>query len=123
MTTGQALSMEESAEKLRNLREHMEKSDDFFCAFGEYLASHLNPRLIPIGFVMACEQALYDVQEGVDSRTNEGISTRVAGYPPLMYALLRMRLPEMMDAVLPAEFSAQAKAFMEEVEAKARATA
>src|SRR3989344_3611536 len=109
------------AESLRNLRQLIHggvADDDFLYAFGEYLADHLNPQLVPMGFVMALELAMYDVQKGIDSRTNRPISSRVAGYPPMMYALLRMRFSEIAYAVLPAEFAAQVKAHIEEVRAK-----
>ena len=58
-----AVSTEPIKEKLRNLREHLPQQEDVTYDFATYLAERLNPKLVPEGFNMIAELALYDLQD------------------------------------------------------------
>lgn len=118
----QALSMDEPKQKLAKLEELIpDAPDNLLYDFGRHLAGYLNPQLVPMGFVMRCELALYDLQTGVNGFTGKPIQSRLVGYPPMIYALLRMEIPRIADAVLPAEFAASVKNHIEQVNAKMQA--
>ena len=118
----QALSMDEPKQKLSKLEELIPNAPDgLLYDFGCYLAGYLNPQLVPMGFVMGCELALYDLQTGVNGFTGKPLQSRLVGYPPMIYALLRMEIPRIADAVLPAEFAASVKNYIEQVNAKMQA--
>jgi len=70
---------------------------------------------------MGCELALYDLQTGVNGFTGKPIQSRLVGYPTMIYALLRMEIPRIADAIFPAEFAAGVKTCIEEVNAKMQA--
>ena len=118
----QALSMDEPKQKLAKLRELIpDAPDDLLYDFGRHLADYLNPQLVPIGFVMGCELALCDLQTGVNGFTGKPIQSRLVGYPPMIYALLRMEIPRIADAVLPAEFAVSVKNHIEAINAEMKA--
>ena len=118
----QALSMDEPKQKLTKLEEFMPNApNDLLYDFGRHLAGYLNPQLVPMGFVMGCELALYDLQMGVNGFTGKPIQSRLVGYPPMIYVLLRMEIPRIADAVLPAEFAASVKNYIDQVNAKMQA--
>lgn len=118
----QALSMDEPKQKLAKLEKLIpDAPNDLLYDFGRYLAGYLNPQLVPMGFVMGCELALYDLQTGVNGFTGKPIQSQLVGYPPQIYALLRMEIPRIADAVLPAEFAASVKNHIEQVNAKMQA--
>ena len=114
-----ALSMDEPKQKLMKLEEFIpDETNDLLYGFGRYLAGYLSPQLVPMGFVMGCELALYDLQTGVNGLTGKPIQSRLVGYPPMIYLLLRMEIPRIADAVFPAEFAASVKNHIEQVNAK-----
>ncbi len=53
--------------------------------------------------------------------TGKPIQSRLVGYPPMIYVLLRMEIPRIADAVLPAEFAASVKNHIKQVNAKMQA--
>ena len=117
-----ALSMDEPKQKLAKLEELIpDAPNGLLYDFGRYLAGYLNPELVPMGFVMGCELALYDLQTGVNGFTGKPLQSRLVGYPPMIYVLLRMEIPRIADAVLPAEFAASVKNYIEQVNAKMQA--
>ena len=120
MSIDEAISMEPVKEKLKNLREHMPEQDDTIYSFGAYLADRLNPELVPQGFNMAAELALYDLEKGVDGFTGQPIQSRLVGYPSMIYGLLRMQVPQIAEAVCPEDFAKGVKDFYEQVNAKMR---
>lgn len=111
----QALSMTEVKEKLLRLGELIPKnSNELLLEFGRYLASYLNPELVPSGFLMACLLAIHDLQQGVNGFTGQRIRSSLVGYPSMIYSLLQMEIPQIADAVLPAEFATSVKTLFEE---------
>jgi hypothetical protein len=118
MNMGQALPMDDAKKKLANLEEHMPGAiDPLVYEFARYLSEHLNPQLVPMGFVMACELALSDLATGKDGRGNP-IRNGAVGYPPQIYGLLRLNIPQITDAVFPTAFADGVKNFLEEVNRK-----
>ncbi len=62
----QALSADEPKQKLAKLEEFIpDMHDGLLYEFGRHLAGYLNPQLVPMGFVMGCELALYDLSKRV----------------------------------------------------------
>ncbi len=106
------MSTTEAKEKLKNLSTLMPDSPETVHQFGAYVADRLSPELVPMGFIMACELAIYDLQKGVDGFTGKPITNRLVGYPPMIYGLLRLSVPNIAATVFPAEFAAEVKAFM-----------
>ncbi len=115
-----AISTESVKEKLRNLKQYMPDRHDAIYDFGAYLADRLNPELVPQGFNMAAELALYDLQTGIDGFTRQPIRSRLVGYPPMSYGLLRMQVPEIAEAVCPEDFTKGVREFYEQVNANMR---
>jgi len=115
MDIKKSISMEPVKEKLRNLQKYMPEQQELVYEFGNYLADMLNPELVPFGFNMAAELALYDIQAGVNSFTKEPISTRLAGYPPQIYALLRNEIPDIAEAVCPEDFAKDVREVFEDI--------
>jgi hypothetical protein len=117
----QALSMTEAKEKLANLEGLIPGAPNpLIYDFGRFLAGYLNVELVPQGFVMACELALYDLQKGVSGYTGKPIENRLVDYPPMIYSLLRMEVPNIAAAVLPADFAEGVKTFVEQVNEEVR---
>jgi hypothetical protein len=102
-------------DRLLRLREYMPGQQELVYSFGEYLADHINPDIVPLGFVMAAHLALYDIQQGVDSRTNEKITGSLVGQLPLIYRLLEMEIPLIAKAIFPNDFADQAGEFVDAV--------
>ena len=121
MTEQMVLSMDEPKQKLMELETHLpDATNDLIYGFGRFLAERLNPELIPQGFVLACELALYDLQAGVDGFTSQPIQSRVVGYPPIIYALLRSEVVTIAKAIFPEEFAKGVETFVEEMNQKVR---
>jgi hypothetical protein len=114
------LSMKEAKEKLSELQKYMPKNEDTIWEFGRMLSTKLNPELVPEGFVMACELLIYDLQKGVDGFTGQPIRSKLVGYPPMIYALLRMEIPHIASVIFPEEFATAVKDFIQEVNKEAR---
>jgi len=120
MTLEGAISTEPIKEKMRNLQQHIPGQDDAFYEFATYFAERLNPQIIPVGFVTTAELALYDLQKGVNGSTGQPIRSRLVGYPPVLYAILRTRVPEIAEAVCPEDFAKGVREFYEQVAAASR---
>lgn len=115
MALEKALSMEFVKAKLKDLRKHMPDQKDVVYDFASYLADRLNPELVPKGFYMASQLVLYDLQKGVSGFPSTPIPSRLAGYPPQIYALLNMYVSQIAEAVCPPEFAEGVKRMEAEV--------
>lgn len=115
--TEQALSMTEPKQKLMKLEKFVPNPTELTGRFGRFLAEYLggDHEILPQGFVMGCELAIHDLQTGVNGITGEYIQNKLVGYPPQIYALLRMEVPRIAEAVFPADFAEEAKKFIKEV--------
>ena len=120
MSSEEAISTEPIKEKLRNLRQYMPNQIDVIYDFGAYLADRLNPELVSQGFDMAAELVISDLQMGVDESTGQPIRSRLVGYSPVIYGLLRTQVPKIAEAVCPEDFAKGVREFYERVKAKMR---
>ncbi len=81
--------------------------------FGRRLAKKLNKEVVPLGFLMACELALVELQQA-----------NPFGYPPAIYYLLRLDFPRIALAVVPvhvdATFAAEVKAHFDAIMAQVK---
>jgi hypothetical protein len=106
------ISMKDAKEKLMNL-ELEDDVDDIMKEFGRFLSPRLNPELVPGGFVLMAELALYDLSIGINGNTGEPIRNRLVGYPPITYALIRMRFVDIAYAVFPESFANDVRDFID----------
>jgi len=114
--TEQALSMTEPKQKLMRVEEFVPNPTKLTGCFGRFLAEYLGDHeLLPQDFVMGCELAINDLQTGVNGYSGKSIQNRLVGYPPQIYALLRMEIPRIAEAVFPADFAEEVKKFIKEV--------
>ena len=113
-----AISMEPVKEKLRNLREHMPNEDVIIHHLGAHLADYLNPTLVPEGFILATELAFYDMEKGVNGFSGKQVSRKLSGYPLQLYAVLRLRIPEIVAAVCPEDFASKVNECYERINQK-----
>ncbi len=113
----EAISTEPIIQKLRTLREYLPNEDDTLYQLGEFLADRLSshPKILPIGLNMVAELGFYDLQMGVNGYTKEPIRSGLIGYPPQLYAVLKMRVQDLVDATCPEDFSKQFKDVQEKV--------
>lgn len=118
MSLERVISGEHVQQNLRNLPIHMPDQEQIIYDFCAFLADRLQPELVPQGFVNATELALYDAEQGKDGFTGKTISKRLSGYPPQMYRILRMYIPQIAEVVCPKDFSQDVKDIYEKLYAK-----
>jgi hypothetical protein len=110
MNNMNAIDTTEAKQKLANFtHKEVDRNHPIVSDFAKFLATRLNPRLVPIGFIMACELALYDLEKGVDGFTQKPITSRLVGYPPAIYRILRLEIPKIAEGVFPSEFADSVK--------------
>lgn len=107
----EAILMDEPKQKLAMLEKLLPNSAEQIHSFGRFLVEYLNKELTPEGFVIGCELALYDLQKGVNGFTNEPIKSKLVGYPPMIYAMFRLYIPQIAEAIFSAEFAESVKTF------------
>lgn len=116
----EGISTDGMKEKLRNLKEYMPDQNEVVYAFADYLAGRLNPTLVPAGFNIAAQLALYDLDKGVDGFTGKPILSRLSGYPTTIYAALGMRVPKIAEVVCPEDFAKSVRELHEKVDESLR---
>jgi hypothetical protein len=109
-----AISMKEAKEKLLNL-ELKDDVDNTMKEFCKFLSPRLNDELVPEGFVLGAELALYDLNAGVYGYTGDKIRNRLVGYPPIIYSLIRMRFSDIAYAIFPESFANKVKDVIENI--------
>jgi hypothetical protein len=100
----EAIDMRDAKEKLMDIYV-VDDVSNLIHDFSKFLSPRLNDKLEPIGFVFACDLALHDLRSGVDGYTHKPIRNCLVGYPGMVYSIIRMRIPEIADAVLPSRFA------------------
>ena len=100
----EAIDMKEAKEMLMDISVD-DDTDDMIKEFGRFLSPRLNDELVPVGFVLGCDLALYDLSKGVDGYTKKPIQNRLVGYPSMIYTLIKMRVPTIAKAIFPEEFA------------------
>jgi hypothetical protein len=104
------INTSDAAAKLRNLRAHLPGTDDLLERYGRRLADRMNPELNQFGFAIAATSTLDELRR--DDR---------AGYPDIIFTILFNRIPEIADAVCPAEFGAAVREVFNAARADAQA--
>lgn len=93
-------------ERLNRIQEFSTQPiDPRVAMFAKFVATRLNERIVPLGFMFAASMALYDVEQGVDSSTGEPLNTRLEHNPQHVYTLLSLSIPDLADASFPKPFA------------------
>ena len=101
-----AQSMEEPKKKLTNLEKLIpHATNEFIYDFGRFLSPYLSPRLVPLGFVRHCEEALHDLKYALNGVTGEQIDGRLIGLSPSAYNLLHAEVSNIADAIFSKDFA------------------
>src|SRR5438105_882062 len=81
--------------KLRRVEEFTtEPISPLVTQFGRFLADRINGgEIAPMGFIMAANLSLYDLEKGINGFTNEPIRSDLVGRTPDVYGLLRGSIP------------------------------
>ncbi|MBT4936742.1 hypothetical protein HON22_02390 [Candidatus Peregrinibacteria bacterium] len=90
--------------KLANLEQYFPKQDKIIYDFAKFLSERANDELVPMGFMLMAELAVYDLQKGVDGLTGEPLQRGIGGYPPAMYSVLNMYIPQIAEAIFGKEY-------------------
>lgn len=69
---------------------------------------------------MGCELALYDLSIGINGYTGEQMNNRLVGYPPLIYALIRMRFVDIAHAIFPESFANDVRDIIEKMKSSSK---
>jgi hypothetical protein len=102
----EAQSMEEPKMKLLKLEELIPATpNEMVYDFGRFVSPYLNSQLIPLGFVRLCEAAIHDLKHALSGVTGMPIAGRLVDLSPGAYALLRLEIPNIADAIFPKEFA------------------
>ena len=115
MALENSLSTVKIKEKLRTLSELIPGTEDHISKFGAFLADTLNDTIVPEGFYVGAELALYDLQKGINAFTGKAIQSDLVGQSPMIYELLRMSIPEIANAVCPESFANGVKSMFDTV--------
>ncbi len=107
-------------DRLLRLREYLPNQQKLVYSFAEYLAQHVNADLVPEGFFLAANLALYDLQEGVDGYSGKPIRNEAVGQVPLIYTLLELSIPQIAQAIFPSDFASCISKQAEELNRKMR---
>ena len=86
-------------EKLANLEQYMPGQEETIYEFARFLSTRANDTLVPQGFDLMAALALYDLQNGKDGYTDKPIQSKLVGYPPQIYTLLQMYVPQMKEVI------------------------
>jgi len=88
--------------KLSNLHDYSDCEVAVVYMFAKYLASRLNPKLVPFGFAYSYHSALQDIAAPEnDPKTPETLT----GYHPAVYELISSRMIPVTKAVCPSDFA------------------
>ena len=119
MSSGKAISIDDAKQKLRNLGSHIpDLTEDvarLVLPFATVLADHLNSRIVPQGFVIACEMLRHGAEHGINPWTSQPICGDLVGYPLQMYSLLRGEFSGIAKAVFPKDFAQEVADIIEAI--------
>jgi hypothetical protein len=101
----QAKPSHDIEDRLRNLKEYMPNQLAVIYEFGRLLADRVSPTTIPMGFIVAAELLIVDLESGVDGFTNKPMNTNMVGYPPSFYQVVSSMVPDITKATCPPEFA------------------
>ncbi len=105
-----ALPMKEIKKNLQNLDLLMPgETNALISPFGKHLTNYLDDALLPEGFIKAYQKAISDLQNGTHSHPEKEIEGILIGHPKIIYSILEMSIPEIVDAALPFDFAKRIK--------------
>jgi hypothetical protein len=78
------------------------------------LAERLNHRVIPMGFVLATELYIHDMNTGTNGFTGEPMPSEVTGMPPMMSVAVNMVARNIAQEAFGEEFHSAVVAFHDE---------
>lgn len=111
------IDMTETKTKLADLAAHMPEQDETIYEFAAGLAPRLNDRLYPEGLALAVNLYLHDLARGKSGFASLPLPPRLVGYPPVMWAVMKLSVPGMLRATLPPEAAEAAIAALKAAEA------
>lgn len=107
---------EDTAEAVKMLGElEDETTPPEVAEFAHFLSQRLNPNLVPIGFVMASQLAIYDLEKGVDGFTGEPIQLSISLADKELYAKLTQAVPELAKKAFSPEFASEVERHLREL--------
>jgi hypothetical protein len=110
------LSMKEAKENLKKLDLLLpEETNALVSPFGEFLTEYLAINLTPGGFLKACQRAISDLKAGTKSHSGQKIEGILAGHPKIIYSILGMSIPEIVDVIFPVDFAKKVKELRSEM--------
>lgn len=99
----QPFETQEAVEILGNLSP--EQFDPRITEFGVFIASRLNEKIAPSGFVMVAVLSLYDLEKGLDGFSKEPINNNLVGLSPYEYIELSSTIAPLARIAFPEEFA------------------
>jgi hypothetical protein len=110
-----AFLVQEVKKNLENLQSLLpNETNPLIYPFGKYLIEYLSDPLFPNDFVVACEQAVFDLSIATNRHNNKKIDSILTGNPKIHYSILRMSIPEIAGAIFPAYFASDVKKILKE---------
>lgn len=73
-------------DRLRQLEKYLPNQSEMVYEYARFLADRIGDgEIVPLGFAIAAELAIYDLSRGVNGFTGERINNSLTGYPPQIY--------------------------------------
>lgn len=99
------LRAEDTSEAIAKLRDYEDESaDPDVVEFAKFMSGRLNPSLVPMGFVMASQLALYDLDKGISGYTGETIESPITHSGEVTYLKLTKATPDLARMAFSEEF-------------------
>jgi hypothetical protein len=111
------LPMGEASRRLRELAVEKQSQQPHIAEILTYLAARLKVALLPEGVYNLIEMTLWDFEHVIDGMKNTPIYGSAVGQMPMIYALWRLELRQLVPTVFPAEFAAAMRMHIEHVDA------
>ncbi len=108
MSAGRLVSTDEIREKLMNIEEYMPQLPNVVVEFANYLADHLNPKLVPAGFALSYAYGIVSLYRGKHGN-GQPIHHKLAKMPRGEYIKIKNYFDEIVDVVAEPEFASEAK--------------
>ncbi len=109
-----AIDLTDAKEKLKNYKAVDPEADAALCAYAATLGKRFNERLLPVGVNMSIQLVIHDLQRGVCG-FGGSLPRELIGNPPVFYAILLLRTPDILRKTMPTDFANDVIATMDEV--------
>ena len=95
-----------SQKKLVDLKSILPGEDFTFYDFCKFISNYINPQLEPIGFLMAIENAMYDLKHKNNAlRVCNLLFSDLCGNPYILFLLYKIKFFKNLYKILPQEFA------------------